>query len=210
MKRSVIILAGGSSTRLGREKAFMELMGKPLISHVFEKVEEIGDEVLIVVGSLDQEEPLLRLFDDKVKIVADSGELQGPLVGALAGFENALGEYSLLLPCDTPFLSREVLTLLFDISVGVDAVIPRWPEGYIEPLQAVYRTRPALLAARKVLAEEKTNMRSILPLLKRVRYLSTIVLEEVDPQLKTFFNVNTMVDLKRAQRIGGPNRQKKR
>ena len=187
----------------------MELMGKPLISHVFEKVKDICDEVLIVVGYMDQAEPLLRLFDDKVKVVADSGELQGPLVGALAGFENALGEYSLLLPCDTPFLSRQVLMLLFDISVGVDAVIPRWPGGYIEPLQAVYRTHPALLAARKALAEKKTDMRSTLQLLKRVRYLSTMILEELDPRLRTFFNVNTMTDLKRAERIGGPKWQEK-
>jgi len=201
LERSAIILAGGSSERFGQRKAFAELMGKPLVSHVFEKVQGMSDEVLIVVSSMDQTEPFLRLFSDKVKVVVDRGEPQGPIVGGLTGFENALGDYSLLLPCDAPFISKEILTFLFDICVNVDAVIPRWPNSYVEPLHAVYRTKSAALAAETALSANKMDMRSMISFLRRVRYVSTIVLKQLDPHLNTFFNVNTKLDLRKAEKI---------
>ena len=120
-------------------------------------------------------------------------------MGAAAGFRNARGEYSLLLPCDTPFVSREVLSLLLEISPGVNAVIPRWPNGYVEPLQAVYRTRRALQAAEEAIRMGRLDMRSMISLLRRVRYVSTLVLKQLDPNLTTFFNLNTPQDLRRAE-----------
>jgi len=201
LERSVIVLAGGSSERFGQSKAFAELAGKPLISYVFEKVQGISDEVLIVVSSADQIEPFLRLFDNKVKVVIDKVESHSPLVGASTGFEHALGDHSLLLPCDTPFLSKEILRLLFEICIDVDAVIPRWPNDHIEPLHAVYRTKSGLYAAKMAISENKMDMRSMISFLKRVRYVSTIVLKQIDPRLNTFFNVNTKLDLKKAEQI---------
>lgn len=201
MKRSAVILAGGSSGRFGESKAFVELMGKPLILHVFERVQRLTDEVLIVISPRSQVESFSRLFGDKVNIVIDRGKPHSPLVGASAGFENALGEYSVLLPCDTPFLSEDVLSVLLDICEGVDSVIPRWPNGYIEPLHAVYRTRSAAQAAEMALSNRGMDMRSMISFLRRVRYVSTIVLKEIDPDLNTFFNVNTRFDLRRAEQI---------
>jgi len=89
--------------------------------------------------------------------------------------------------------------LLLDLCGGKNAVIPRWPNGYIEPLQAVYRTKPALEAAKNVLGEGKFNMRSMIDSLGGIRYISTLVLQQLDPKLKTFFNINTPLDLKKAE-----------
>ena len=202
MKRSAIILAGGSSSRLGRDKALVRLAGKPLIRHVFEKVVDLVDEVVVVVSSSEQREPIKSLFSrDHVKFALDDGFLQSPLVGAFTGFENTSGEYALLLPCDTPFLSAGIILLLMDLCVNMDATIPRWPNDHIEPLQAVYRTRAAHAASKKALDEGRMDMRSMISALRRVRYVSTIVLREIDPKLRTFFNVNTPVDLRMAERM---------
>ncbi|MDH5441833.1 MAG: molybdenum cofactor guanylyltransferase [Candidatus Bathyarchaeota archaeon] len=201
MGRSVVILAGGYSKRFGRPKAFIELTGKPLISHVYDKARKLSDEVLIVISPKDQVESFSRLFNGKVSVVIDNGAVHSPLVGTLAGFDRASGEYSLLLPCDTPFLSDKVLSLLFDICNGFDLTVPRWPNGYIEPLQAIYHTRSAARAAKTALSKGGRDMRSMISLLRRVRYLSTIILEELDPRLNTFFNVNTRSDLRKAERM---------
>jgi molybdopterin-guanine dinucleotide biosynthesis protein A len=127
--------------------------------------------------------------------------VQTPLVGVLTGFEASSAEYSLLLPCDVPFVSKDVLALLFDLCVGRVAAIPRWPNSHIEPLQAVYRTKPASEAAREALDEREFNMRAMIEKLRGIRYISTLVLQQLDPQLETFFNVNTSMNLRRAEQM---------
>jgi molybdopterin-guanine dinucleotide biosynthesis protein A len=201
MRKSAIILAGGVSKRFGQVKALVQIVGRPLISRVSERAREAVEEVIVVVSSSDQMESYESLFPEKTRIVVDVEDSHSPLVGALTGFMNVHGDYSILLPSDTPFVSKEVVKLLFDISLNMDAVIPRWPNGYIEPLQAVYRTSSALAATREVVSKGETRLQSMIYLLRRVRYLSTMVIREIDPHLDTFFNINTPSDLKRAEKL---------
>jgi molybdopterin-guanine dinucleotide biosynthesis protein A len=94
--------------------------------------------------------------------------------------------------------------LFFDLCVGKSAVIPRRTSCEIEPLQAVYNTKQALVAAEKALAENMFDMEAMVEKLRGVRYISTLVIEQLDPDLKTFFRINTPLDLKRAVVLGKP------
>jgi len=201
LKNSALILAGGFSRRLGQDKGLIDLAGKPLILHVVDRVSKVVDETVVVVGSRVQKEKFESLSGHKANVVADKHEAQSPLVGALTGFESAKGEYSLLLPCDTPFISSQIAQFLLDTCVNKGAVIPRWPSGYIEPLQAAYQTKLALTAAKEALEQGKLDLRSMIARLRRVRYISTVVLRQMDPKLLTFFNINTLGDLKRAESL---------
>ena len=199
MDKSAVILAGGFSNRFGQDKGLLVLAGKPLIKHVLNVLHGIVDETIIVVSSKVQAENFAKVTGSNVRIVIDADDMQSPLIGALTGFEKACGQYSLLLPCDTPLVSRDILLLLLELRINKNAVIPRWPNGYIEPLQAVYCTKPATEAAKRILNMGKTDMRSMVDELRRVRYISTLVLQQLDPKLRTFFNVNTPLDLKKAE-----------
>jgi len=199
LEKSAVILAGGFSRRFGQDKGLLPLANKPLIEHVLDAIDKIVDEKIVVVSSKTQAENYTKVLDSKVKVVVDDDNVQSPLVGALKGFKEASNEYALLLPCDTPLLSKDVLSLLLDLCPNKNAVIPRWPNGYIEPLQAVYCTKPALEAAKKALSEGKMNMQSMVDKLRDVRYISTLVLRQLDPELKSFFNVNTPMDLRKAE-----------
>jgi len=201
LKTSAIILAGGFSKRFGRDKGLIELRGEPLILRVVNKVAGIVDEIVVVVSSRTQKERLEGVLAHRASVVVDKREVQSPLVGAVTGFDQAQGEYSLLLPCDTPFLSSSVVQLLLKLCTKKAAVIPRWPNGYVEPLQAAYHTESALRSARIVLKEGKRNLRSMIAHLNGVRYISTTVLKARDPELLTFFNVNTTDDLRKAEAI---------
>ena len=201
MERTAIILSGGHSKRFGRDKCMIELVGKPLIFYVFERIFDIVEEVIVVVDSVSLMDLYSQIFLGKVKIVIDEMECQSPLVGALTGFMNSNSEYSILLPCDTPFASKDFINLLFDLSSGFDAVIPRWPNGYIEPLQAVYKTRAALTAARRAFRRNEMKMSSMISLLRKVRYIPTLAVKKIDPELNTFFNINTLADLKTAEKL---------
>lgn len=201
MNRSAIILAGGFSSRLGQDKGLLQLAGKPLVEHVLDAVSSVVDEWIVVVSSGLQADSYKKLLDSRVKVVVDDGELHGPLVGAKSGFKVVSGDFSLLLPCDMSFLSKDVLSLLFELCMNRSAAIPRWPNGYIEPLHAVYQTRMALEAAENALSMGEVNMRSMVDKLKGVRFVSTLVLQQLDPELRTFFNVNTLLDLRKAENM---------
>ena len=201
LQKSAVILAGGFSRRFGRDKGLVNLDGKPLVRHVIDRAAEVVVEVLVVVSSREQKNKFETILAEKAKLVIDKDKSQSPLVGAITGFKSAKGEYSLFLPCDTSLVSTQILQFLLDMCNNRSAAIPRWPSGYIEPLQAVYHTKSALTAAKTALAQGNRNMQSMINNLKGVRYVSTIVLEQLEPDLLTFFNVNTPQDLKKAESI---------
>jgi molybdopterin-guanine dinucleotide biosynthesis protein A len=203
--RSAIVLAGGFSSRFGQDKGVLELANKPLIRHVVDAVELIVDETIVVTNSEERVAKYAKFLRSDVKFVVDVGELRSPLIGALTGFGAAQGAYSLLLPFDTPFISRKVVSLLFELCLNRAAVIPRWPNGHIEPLHAVYRTAPALEAAKAAVTEKKLKVRAMIEKLSGVRYVSTLVIQQLDPELRTFFNVNTPADLRNAMTLTKTN-----
>lgn len=201
MSKSAIILAGGLSTRFGKDKGLLLLANKPLTKYLLDVIKSLVDERLVIVSSATQAKNYLEIVGSDAKVIVDRQDIRSPLIGALAGFEEAQGESSLLVPCDTPFVSKEVMSLLFELCAGKTAVIPRWPNGCIEPLQAVYHTKSALNAAREAVGRCEVNMQGMTTRLRGVRYVSTLVLQQVDPDLRTFFNVNSPLDLKRAEAI---------
>lgn len=210
MDRSAIILACGSSSRFNIDKGLLELDGKLLISHMVDAVKDLVKEVIVVTSSQEFAGKYAKLVSSKVKFVVDVCESKGPLVGALKGFEAANGEYLALLPFGNPFVSKDVLSLLFDCCVGKSAVIPRYTNMEIEPLHAVYNTKNAFEAAKEAFAENEDDMQAMVDKLRGVRYISTMVIEQLDPDLKTFFNINTPLDLKKAEVMIKPRKKSKK
>jgi molybdopterin-guanine dinucleotide biosynthesis protein A len=196
---SAIVLAGGSATRLGQDKGLLLLANRPLIRHVLDAVNGLVKEAIVVVSSQVQARNYAKSIDPNVRVLVDASNVQTPLVGALTGFKSVEEEYSLVLSCDVPLVSKKVLSLLLDLSTNKSAAIPRWPNGCIEPLQSVYCTKLAEEAAQGALKEGRLNMQAMIDRLRGTRFVSTLVLEQLDPGLRTFFNVNTLLDLKKAE-----------
>jgi molybdenum cofactor guanylyltransferase len=198
MNRSAIILAGGFSSRFGQDKGMLMLVNKPLLRYVTDAIDPIVDEIIVVVNSEEKAAKYSEIVKDNVRFTVDICESQGPLIGALTGLKTVKSKYTLLLPFDTPFISPGIINLLFELCLGKAAAIPRWPNTQIEPLQAVYQSKLALEAAVGAVNEGYLNMRALIVKLRGVRYISTMVIQELDPDLRTFFNVNTPLDMKRA------------
>ncbi len=197
----VVILAGGRGERMGRDKGLLDLCGKPLLLHVVERALELKpDEVVIVVGrgGLDR---YASIIPSGVTLSEDVVEDGGPLAGMVSGMMGIDSEHTLVLPCDTPFVKLDVLRLLYKRVGGGDAVIPRWPNGYIEPLQALYRTSSALRAGEEALHGDESSCRDMIRRLNRVVYINTDEIRGVDPHLVTFFNINIIEDLLRAEKF---------
>lgn len=198
LDKSVIILAVDSSSKFLEDKGLLSLDNKALLKHVVDAVKSTADEVVVVTSSKESAESYSKIVSPKVRFVCDADESKGFLGAALAGFEAAEGKYSLLLPFDSPFVSNDVVTLLFDCSVGKSAVVARSPDCEVEALHAVYNTEIALEAAKEALANGEVDVEAMLDRLRGVRYMSTLVIEQLDPDFKTFFRIITPLDLKKA------------
>jgi molybdopterin-guanine dinucleotide biosynthesis protein A len=202
-------LAGGSSIGFNGDKGVAELNGKPLISHVVNAVEGLVDEVVVVTDTQERADTFAKALVSKVRFVVNSSEVKGLLAEAIAGFEVASGEYSALLPFDSPFVSTEVMSLLFDCCVGKAADIPRSSDMVCEPLHAVYHTKQALEAAKEGMEANNLDLQAMVDKLRGVRYMSMMVIEQLDPDFKTFFRVNTTFELKKAAVMGKPRKTSK-
>jgi molybdenum cofactor guanylyltransferase len=209
MDKSAVILATGSSKGFSEDRGICELNGKPLIRHVVDAVADIVDEIVVVVDTQERADLYAKVLSPGVKFVVDSGEVKAPLAEAVAGFEAAGGDYSALLPFDSPFVSSEVMSLLFDCAPGKAAVIPRSTDMICEPLHAVYHTKQALEAAKEALEDGELDLQAMVDKLRGVRYMSMMVIEQLDPDFKTFFRVNTGFELKQAMVMGKPRKTSK-
>lgn len=194
-----LILAGGESRRMGENKALVKFDDKPLLLHVVEKVMPTTREIKVVIGKNDKLYDYAAILPSSVKILKDAVSGKGPLAGILTGMQNMRSEYAMVLPCDSPFVKREVLEHLVRRCQGTDAAIPRWPNGNIEPLHAVYRISSSLPAAKTALRKKELLVIDMIKRLDKVIYVSTDELRKFDQNLVTFFNINSQEDLKAAE-----------
>ncbi|KAF5436268.1 molybdopterin-guanine dinucleotide biosynthesis protein A [Candidatus Methanophagaceae archaeon] len=202
MQKTVLILAGGKSLRFQySDKCFISLNNKPLLQHVVDCVSNVADEIIVAARDEKQGEQIRDVIDNKkIRLVFDSVKGFGPLAGILSGFEQATYSYALVIGCDMPFVNGKVVEFLFEVAAtGHDAVVPRWDNGMVEPLHAVYRREPMLRAIRDAEKTGDKKIFEILSYLKKVEFLSVNQLKVIDPNLKTFMNINTPDELKRSQ-----------
>jgi molybdopterin-guanine dinucleotide biosynthesis protein A len=199
--RGAVILAGGKGSRMGGEKHLRTLGGKPLMLHVVEKAGRVADEVIVVLKNDDDPQIYRKILPDTVKVVLDSVKSDAPIVGIKTGGDASASEYSAFLSCDLAFLNPDVLGFLFSQAADANGAIPEWPDGLLEPLHAVYRTKPAAEAAEDALSAEEYRTIAVAKRLGNVKHIAVDELRRFDPDLLTFFNVNTAEDLAKAEKL---------
>ena len=203
VEKGIVVLAGGTGRRMGKNKAFVRLKNKTLLEYVVEKVLKVSKNVVVVVGKNHDKHKFEKILPDFIFVLQDEVVGKGPLAGMVVGIKNLKTRYVAVVPCDTPFLNPKILQYLFVKAkkTGVDAVIPIWPNNNYEPLQAIYKSDSFLPLAENAL---KRNMLSILDVvkgLKKIIYIPVENLKRFDPNLLTFFNINTKKDLEKAAKI---------
>jgi len=199
--RSAIVLAGGGSTRMRSDKGLRELGGEPLATHVVRRLSDLVDEVFLVVGSEAQHALYSGAIGGEAEILVDLYSDGSPLVGALTGFMRARGGYALVTGCDMPFISQEAIRLLFNEAEGLDGAVFQWPNGWVEPLLAVYRVEPSRKIAEELYRTRNLRLRMILLELPRVKMIPMEALKKIDPGLLTLHDVDDENSLREAEKI---------
>lgn len=185
MPISAAVMAGGKSRRMGRDKAWLELGGRTIIERVVDVLREVADEVVIVANDARYGALGLRVVPDRF---SEGGALGGIATGVWA----ATHECVLVVACDMPFLRADVLRLLLSHAPEADAVVPR-VGGEFETLHALY-SKACLPAMERALAAGRMRVISFYGDV-RVRAVEEDELRAVDPEMRSFTNVNTPEEL---------------
>ena len=188
------VLAGGKSSRMGFQKTFAKLDGKPLIRWTIDSLTEAGtfDRIFIVTNHI----PSLASLD--LDAVADLFDDRGPLGGLHAALMFCSAEYLFLCACDMPFIEPKLVRLLCERAKGADVCIP-FVRGEFEPLCATYRKRTVKAVERAI----ESGKRRVISFFEsvRVRKVHENEIKAVDPALVSFFNINSPQDMDRAREL---------
>lgn len=191
-----IILAGGKSIRMGQDKAFIEINGVPIILRVFAVLDRLFRETIIVAN---QKETYAEL---NIPVYSDLVPGQGALGGLYTGLLHSTFPYSFCVACDMPFLDRALIEYLLTRIDQYDAVVPRTSDG-LQPLHAIY-SKQCLEPIRHLLDLEKTKIMDFYPLI-RLQIVDEKDFLTLDPERKSFTNVNTPDELQMLQKNREPS-----
>ena len=186
-----IILAGGKSSRMKKNKAFVLLTAKPMIEVVLEKVIDIFSlPPMVITNSFDKYSYL------GVQLKKDIYLEMGPLAGIHAGLSYSATRQNFIVGCDIPLLDPSFIQYMVKQREDYDIVIPE-EDGYTHPLHAIY-SRSCLPSIENKLKHNKRKVISFFPEVK-VRYINKAEMDQVPFARHSLVNVNTQEDLKNAQ-----------
>lgn len=177
-----IILAGGKSSRMGRNKALLEVGGERIIARTVSLFKTLFKEVILVTNTPEE------YVDLRIKIVTDVFPEKGSLGGIYTGLFYASYDYSFIASCDMPFLKRELIEFIISLKEGYDVVVPKLPDGY-EPLHAVYSKR-CLKPVKAMIDKGDLRIIEFYPDVK-VKEVSEEELEPFISKPSPFININT-------------------
>jgi molybdopterin-guanine dinucleotide biosynthesis protein A len=193
---SLAIMAGGKSSRMGRDKAFMKIGGQTIIERILRRTAALGQtETIVITNQPDDYAHLgLPMFTD---VIMDTGSLGG-IYTAITYSQH---EYTLVLACDMPFVSIPLLDYMLSYIHGearYDVIVPRI-DDYPQGLHAIY-SKACLEPIHRRL---ETNRLKVIGFYDdvAVRYLDEAEYQVYDPDNSAFINVNTPVDLEKAQQL---------
>jgi molybdenum cofactor guanylyltransferase len=194
---SCIILAGGKSTRLGRNKVVEKIGNQSLIERVISCLSALKSDI-VVVSAKESSMPQLKNYPG-LKQVNDIYPGRGSLGGIYTGLTTSDTRYNLVVACDMPFLNLDLLRCMIDLAEGYDAVIPKSNYDVLEPLHAVY-SNTCIPVIESLIKRDRFSILELYPLI-RVKYLEYSAVERIDSGHMSFFNINTEEDLKVAKEL---------
>ncbi len=177
---------------MGQNKAFLQIGGRRIIDRTKDLFLELFDEVLLVANSIPD------YADLNLRTVADLSPGNGSLGGIFTGLFHASYSHAFVAACDMPFLNKDLIRSLVELSPGYDIVIPRTEDG-LQPLHAIYSQR-CLPFIEDLLRQGNLKILDFFHRVKK-REVPPEEIRSFDPKLSSFWNVNTPQDLARAEEM---------
>ncbi len=192
---TVVVQAGGQSSRMGEDKALKPFLGRPLIQRVIEGLAPIADEMIVTTNR-----PAEYGFLNQ-RLVPDLKPGRGALGGLYTAIASASHPFAAVVACDMPFASKSFFESAYKLLVKeeADVVIAKTDEGY-EPFHALYRRETCLAAIEAAMDADQWKVIAWFPQAK-VRTLSPNELKIFNPSGLCFWNVNTPEEFAKAEEL---------
>ena len=215
---TLAVISGGKSSRMGTDKALLEIGGKTMIEQIIAQTAGLGGDQIVITNTPEQYAFLnLPMFSD---VLPDKGALGG----LYTAIHSASRPYTLTLACDMPFVNQPLLKHMLSLAPDFDAVIPRLlsplpspastalhsahasraatgegPGVGVEPFRAIY-SKACLEPIRNALDAGKMRVNSFFPDI-RIRWVEENEIKQFDPELLTFMNCNTPEELEAVKKV---------
>ena len=186
------ILAGGASSRMGVDKSGLVLDGQTFIERVATALSAVTNTIT-VVGKRGAN------VQSKLPIVFDIYEKWGALGGLHAALSACRADWAVVVACDLPFVTGELLAHLLSLRADLDVVVPVQSDGRPQPLCAIYRVDPCLKIAEKLIQSGEHRPIALLQS-ARARWVVFEDLANLDGANRFFDNMNTPDDYARARK----------
>jgi len=193
-KISGIVLGGGESRRMGRDKRRLQWEGEPFLDRVSRVMDTLFEEVLVVTAQEDYDCSHLP-----VRLVTDKIPQKGSLGGLYTGLLEAKNSLVFVVACDMPFLQRECISRFCVFSGTADVLVVKLSSG-IQPLHARYSKRCAPIIEQMIQKEDLKIQNLVTHSDLAVEIMGESLFDDIDPYRRSFMNVNTPADLEFARK----------
>ena len=199
--KSCIILCGGQSRRMGRDKGSLIIKDKPMIKYILSTLNNEIDEVIIVLNDVERIDKYKKFIDSKdynytLKFAEDKIKNKGPISGILTGLENISTDYAIVFPCDNPFVTKNTIQTLFnEINENVQAVVPYHDEKNklktSEPLHSIYN-KNIIPTIKDLISKDSLHIKGVIEKIET----KFVLIDNKKILKKEFRNLNRPEDLK--------------
>lgn len=199
-QQSCILLCGGQSRRMGQDKGSMIIQNKPMINHILSTLNDEINEVIIVLNNkqrIDNYKNFIKTndYNFKINFVEDEIKDIGPMSGILTGLKHISSDYALILPCDSPYVTNNLIRNIFnEIDSKYQAIVPYHDNKNklktSEPLHSIYN--------KNIIPEiEKLISKDVLHIKGLIEKIDTkfILIDDKKLLKKEFRNLNRPTDI---------------
>jgi molybdopterin-guanine dinucleotide biosynthesis protein A len=196
---SALILAGGEGKRFCVQKPLLKLKGRILVDWIIGACYEFCDEIIVIASS----QTFVKIEGyfykrEQIKIVKENYCL-GPIGGVYEGLKESKNKNNLIFGCDTPFIFKCLIKELIEKLDEHEIILPRWENGWIEPLHSCI-IKGATPYFRDAVLRRKKRMKDVIERMNDVHYISVEnEIKKYDEKLLSFFNINTIEDYESAK-----------
>ena len=200
--KSCIIICGGQSRRMGQDKGSMIIHDNPMIKHILTTLNNEIDEAIIVLNNqkrIDNYSKFISPHDYtyEIKITKDKIKNKGPLSGIQSGLENIKSQYAIVFPCDSPYITKNTINLLFSqIKNNIQAIVPYHDTNNklktSEPLHSIYN-KNTLPIITELIEKDILDVKSLISKIE-TKY---VLIDNKKILKKEFKNLNQPDDLEK-------------
>ena len=198
--KSCIILCGGQSRRMGRDKGSMIIQDKPMIKHILSTLNHEINEVVIVLNNQERIGKYSEFINPAdytytITFAEDKIKNKGPLPGIMTGLSYIHGEYALVLPCDSPYVSKNYIKTIFsEIDENYHAIVPYHDDDNklktSEPLHSIYH-KNIIQVIEKLVKEDILHIKGLIAELDT----KFVLIDNKKIEKKEFRNLNRPSDI---------------